>query len=660
MSDGRVVINTEVDDDGVSRGIRAIKNKLRELDSGLIRTAALASAITIAPSAVPALAAVTGGVLALSSSFAAAGLGAAAFGVVATSSLNSVFDAAEEVQKLEEKIANADSAKERIKAQQELAKLYEGMTEAQRNALKELQSFQKFWAGFTKQFETPVFQAFANVLKGTKTLLEGLGPTIKNVADVVVELTNEFNQALQSSSMKGFFEWLETHAAESIYNFAHIFGNLFMGVLNLLQAFAPLGASMEEGLLRLTERFRDWSASLSESTGFQQFVEYVKENGATLLDILGNVVKVIGALVYALAPIGSIVLQIIDIVTGFIAKLAEALSSSEAFKNGITTIFGAVKNVVLQVFGVVRDFIVEKTSEINTFWQQNGEQIRKATEKVFTFIRQIVSITMPIVLGIIKDVWGNIKGVISGTVNIILGIIKTFSALLTGDWRGVWEGVKMILNGAVQFIWNAIQLGFMVKILGVIRGFAGEAVNKIAGMAESFKGKFGEILSAAKSRFESVKNAIMEPIRSATDFVKGQVNKIVGFFRDMKISFPKIKLPHFSISGKFSLSPPSVPKISVDWYKDGGLFPPNSPRLIGIGDARVPEAALPLSPRVLGMIGDRIAQHMPMMAQGSRSITIETPIYLDGYEIARAIFPYNETMQGNVYTSKLRMSGVRV
>jgi hypothetical protein len=108
------------------------------------------------------------------------------------------------------------------------------------------------------------------------------------------------------------------------------------------------------------------------------------------------------------------------------------------------------------------------------------------------------------------------------------------------------------------------------------------------------------------------------------------------------------------------LNPPSVPKISVSWYKKGGLFPANSPQIIGIGDASVPEAALPLSPRVLGMIGDRIAQHMPQMATRGQHITIETPIYLDGYEIARGTFKYNEMLQTNAFASKLRMSGVRV
>lgn len=50
-------------------------------------------------------------------------------------------------------------------------------------------------------------------------------------------------------------------------------------------------------------------------------------------------------------------------------------------------------------------------------------------------------------------------------------------------------------------------------------------------------------------------------------------------------------MPHFSLTGKFSLNPPSVPHLSVDWYKTGGIF--DSPSLIGVGEAG-PEAVVPL------------------------------------------------------------------
>lgn len=63
---------------------------------------------------------------------------------------------------------------------------------------------------------------------------------------------------------------------------------------------------------------------------------------------------------------------------------------------------------------------------------------------------------------------------------------------------------------------------------------------------------------------------------------------------NLGLSFPHIKTPHFDIDGEFSLVPPQVPKISVDWYANGGfpnkgqLFVANevAPEMVGTMDGR--------------------------------------------------------------------------
>lgn len=106
---------------------------------------------------------------------------------------------------------------------------------------------------------------------------------------------------------------------------------------------------------------------------------------------------------------------------------------------------------------------------------------------------------------------------------------------------------------------------------------------------------FSAISSTVSSVWNGIKSAITDPIGTAVDFVKNAIDKIKGFFSGLKIELPHIKLPHFKLDGSFSLVPPSVPKISIDWYKNGGIF--TSPTVfsgVGVGDVSGGEAVLPL------------------------------------------------------------------
>ena len=90
--------------------------------------------------------------------------------------------------------------------------------------------------------------------------------------------------------------------------------------------------------------------------------------------------------------------------------------------------------------------------------------------------------------------------------------------------------------------------------------------------------------------------------------VKNAIDKVKSYF-NFKWELPKIKLPHFKISGKFSLNPPSVPHFNVEWYKLGAIFTKptlfNTPYgLKGVGEAGA-EAVLPID-KLQGYISNAI------------------------------------------------------
>lgn len=100
---------------------------------------------------------------------------------------------------------------------------------------------------------------------------------------------------------------------------------------------------------------------------------------------------------------------------------------------------------------------------------------------------------------------------------------------------------------------------------------------------DTVKAKAGELKDAVVQKFNDIKTGIAEKIDGAKESVRLAIEKIKGFF-NFTWKLPELKMPHFSIKGKFSLDPPQIPKIGVDWYDKGGIF--NSPTIIGIGEKR--------------------------------------------------------------------------
>lgn len=111
---------------------------------------------------------------------------------------------------------------------------------------------------------------------------------------------------------------------------------------------------------------------------------------------------------------------------------------------------------------------------------------------------------------------------------------------------------------------------------------------------ESMRQRIAEKVTAAwetvRGVFENIKSTIQEKIEGAKQKVSDAIEAIKGFF-DFEWSLPPLKLPHFTITGSFSLNPPSIPHISVSWYARGGIV--DGATLIGAGEAGR-EAIVPL------------------------------------------------------------------
>ncbi len=131
-------------------------------------------------------------------------------------------------------------------------------------------------------------------------------------------------------------------------------------------------------------------------------------------------------------------------------------------------------------------------------------------------------------------------------------------------------------------------------------GIKGAMSASMQGVKNTFSSAMSAVNTITGGKLEAVRTAFQSKLEGAKSVVANGLNAIKGLFSGASLKLPDIKLPHFSINGSFSLSPPSIPKIGVEWYKNGGIltgptiFGARGNSLLGGGEAGH-EAVLPLS-----------------------------------------------------------------
>lgn len=303
--------------------------------------------------------------------------------------------------------------------------------------------------------------------------------------------------------------------------------------------------------------------------------------------------------------------------------------------NGITAFLEphlqAISDAISSAWTWVKDLTISVWTSISEFFTKLWKTISDTVEKSMAWVSEKVSAGWNWIKDLTKSVWDGIVKQLKQVWETIKNAVTSFINSVKTIMSSVWTSIK----NTVSNIWNAIK----EIILGVWRGIVSAVSNFVNTMKSGLSTAWTSIKNVARNTWNGIRDAIVTPISKAWDKVKEMVEKIKNVLK-FKWELPKLKMPHFSLKGKFSLTPPSVPKMAVDWYATGGIA--TGPSIVGIGEAG-DEAILPLSNKskmkpfavaVSSMMKKDDGAGENTVAVASQPTVIS--VQIDGREIARA------------------------
>ncbi len=487
----------------------------------------------------PMLGTIGGSTFALGTAFATAGIGAAAFGAIATTNLKDVFKESKTAKTAMDNLKNtwAEITKS-TKAQTvdmftqalgilngvlvKIAPMFTSVTDAVGRLVDSLgvsvksESMTAFFDYLNKSagpmLET-IAKAIGNFGAGIASMMVVFGPLAESTSAGFLKMSASFATWAAKLGESVKFQAFVDYVKENMPKIKSIFGDAILGMVNTFAAFGPSSSEMMTGLQDMMARFKEWSSTLSENQGFQNFISYIKTNGPQVVSLIGNIVTFITNLGIALAPVGAFMLEMVN-------KFLEW--SNAMLKNH--PIIGKVVAAAVVLGGALLALAPHILGVQALFSGLLLPMATAAARMVATSVTFIARWTLMAAQSLAQATRMAAAWFIAlGPIGWVTGAIIALAVLVIANWDKIKSATSKIwtsISTAVKVAWTAVKQKTVEAVTALAVNIA-----KMPGKVTEFKGK---MLSAGKDLVMGLINGITGMAKEAIGAITGVVNGVIN------------------------------------------------------------------------------------------------------------------------------------